>query len=802
MSRRWIGSLLLGVLFLAGVLLAGAWTPPARAEASRPARVVLVSFAGITWEDVAAGRTPVLRSLAGKGSAAAMSLRTVGSRTDAASAFATIGAGNRALGTGGDNLESGPNTVAAPGGGLKVPAMTDVRSDNARLPFGAAPGTLGEMLHVAGLRTGVVGNADGGTVPSDAVVRVGRGRDRRRFAGLALADVAGRIDTGYVGDDLVSRDGTTLNGYRADPEAMLRAVRAALAKADVVLIELADTYREGRVAYARLETKVPTPKEDAPSRLAAIRRDDALLARILDELDLDGDTVFVLGTTGLGPELRDRLTVAIMAGVASGEGAWLTSSSTKREGIITIVDIAPSVLRLIGIEQPAAMTGQPVRSVPAPGRGRIARLVDLETGARFHSRWVGPFFVTFVLTQVALYLIAWGLLWGRARRRGARPVAGTSAKRDARDEGARRRVGAIRALTLAFMAAPLSTLVLAALRAQRWPGLSPALVLVSASAVVAFGALKGPWRHRASGPPAFVCALTAGAIALDLLTGGRLQMSSLIGYSPIVAGRFFGLGNLAFAVLGTSALLVASALAGAFGSRALTIVAGIGLVTVVVDGAPTLGADFGGLLSLVPAFGLLLVLVSGRKLSWRGVVALAAAGIGAALAAGLLDALRPAESQTHIGRFVTRLLEGGPAAIAQVIGRKASANWTLLTSSFLTLSIPIAVGFVAFVLMRPPGRLRMALETETGLKAGLLAAGLMNLLGFAVNDSGIAVPAMGLAIGVPYCLATVLAIPEADRGGALRRAEAPAGPVGSRRRARPVSGAGPWIESPGDFSDG
>ncbi|MGH2626560.1 MAG: hypothetical protein ACRDHY_07925, partial [Anaerolineales bacterium] len=404
---------------------------------------------------------------------------------------------------------------------------------------------------------------------------------------------------------------------------------------------------------------------------------------------------------------------------------------------------------------------------------------------RFHTRWVGPFFVTFVLTQVALYLVAWGLLLGGARA-APRPTAGA---REGQDR-TRLRVGAIRALTLGFMAAPLATLVLAALHAQRWPGFAPALVLVLTSSVIALGALSGPWRHRASGPPAFVCGLTAGAIALDLLTGGRLQLSSLIGYSPIVAGRFFGVGNLAFALLGTSALLVASALAGAFGSRAVGIVAAIGVLTILVDGAPTLGADFGGLLSLVPAFGLLLLLASGRKLSWRGGVALAAGGMGAAVVAGLLDALRATDSQTHIGRFVTRLIEGGPAAIALVIGRKAAANWNLLTSSFLTLSIPIAVLFVAFVLMRPPSRLRIALETEAGLKAGLLAAGLMNLLGFAFNDSGIAVPAMGLAIGVPYCLATVLAIPApAERRTALSRAEA-SGDLG-HTGARPVRGGGP-----------
>ena len=41
----------------------------------------------------------------------------------------------------------------------------------------------------------------------------------------------------------------------------------------------------------------------------------------------------------------------------------------------------------------------------------------------------------------------------------------------------------------------------------------------------------------------------------DLLAGAPLQLASLAGYSPIVAGRFVGFGNLAFAIFGTAMLL-------------------------------------------------------------------------------------------------------------------------------------------------------------------------------------------------------------------------------------------------------
>jgi len=121
---------LLGFLGLLGLLGA---TAPAAAASARPRQVVLAAVPGVTWEDVAAGRAPVLRSLGERWSMAALSIRTAVSPTDADSAMTTIGAGNHARG----------RTAA----------------DNAGLHFGAVPGALGEALHEHGLRTAASGDS-------------------------------------------------------------------------------------------------------------------------------------------------------------------------------------------------------------------------------------------------------------------------------------------------------------------------------------------------------------------------------------------------------------------------------------------------------------------------------------------------------------------------------------------------------------------------------------------------------------------------------------------------------------------
>src|SRR5439155_22198964 len=150
------------------VLLGGA--PPAAAANARPRQVVIAAMPGVTWEDVVAGRAPVLRSLGDRWSMAALSIRTAVSPTDAVSAMTTIGAGNRARG----------RTAA----------------DNAGLHFGAVPGALGETLHEHGLRAAAsgdstaplaVGRIDAGIETADVAVEAG-------VSHAVLGSVAGRLD--------------------------------------------------------------------------------------------------------------------------------------------------------------------------------------------------------------------------------------------------------------------------------------------------------------------------------------------------------------------------------------------------------------------------------------------------------------------------------------------------------------------------------------------------------------------------------------------------------------------------------
>ncbi len=82
----------------------------------------------------------------------------------------------------------------------------------------------------------------------------------------------------------------------------------------------------------------------------------------------------------------------------------------------------------------------------------------------------------------------------------------------------------------------------------------------------------------------------------------------------------------------------------------------------------------------------------------------------------------------------------------------------------MTALLPLVVAAAVYLVVRPPAPLRAALERAPAWRAGLTALGLACAIGFAVNDSGAAVPALALVVALPATAAVVL------RDRAARRA--------------------------------
>ncbi|WP_232622460.1 hypothetical protein [Actinomyces oris] len=294
--------------------------------------------------------------------------------------------------------------------------------------------------------------------------------------------------------------------------------------------------------------------------------------------------------------------------------------------------------------------------------------------------------------------------------------------------------------------------------------------------------------------------LVAAAIPLawlvDAAAGAPLAFNNPLGMNAVVAGRFYGVSNTAFAlVAGALVVVIAGAWVTLGGGRrsALLVTALLGGAALLVDGAPQLGADVGGALTLVPTLAFLAAGLAGLHLSWRRWLAIGAATVLVVGGFAVVDLLRPG-GPTHLGRFARQVADGSAAG---VLGRKAYALvGPFVTKPVMAAALACAVVIVAAALWwgrrqvrawrnstspyawlapnahrdiprvggpdscpQPRGMSPSGRWVTTALKA----LGVLTLVAVLVNDSGVTMAGFILAAAAPALLALTLAGSESAR---------------------------------------
>lgn len=745
------------VALLALVLLGGVGAAPAAAASAAaasvsaaaastddgavPGPVVLVGVPGLRWSDVApvaqdeddapAADTPTLTRLLREAGVGDVAVRSVVSSTCPADGWLAVSSGSRA---------ADPRPGMTPAG---------VADDGQPQPDEDAPlprcSPLAEPVDGAVQRWPVYAQA---VAEQDYDARLGLLGDTLAQAGVPAASIGPGAAVALAGSD-----GAVVGEHLErphDPAGLTDAVARALDGGTRLLVVDAGS-------VLRTEPAEGTGDAGDTEGLAQVERLDAAVGAVLDGVP-DDATVLVASIADATAE--GHLGAFAALGTAPGGAAYdpsvVGTRSTRQDGLLQTTDLLPTLVAALGVPAPSGLVGAPVLPVGRPGSAEARREVvtDLAEAALAVRPVVGPFFSGLYGAQVLLYgaaLLALRRHWGGPR-------------------GRRRVLAWLRRVSVVAACVPVSTFL--ASLVPWWRSETPGLVLVvdvaGWTAAVTAVAMLGPWRRAVLGPFGAVAAVTSAVLAADVITGSTLQLSSLMGPNPIVAGRFYGLGNPPFALLATGALLLATAAASTLLVRgwrpvAVGVVVVVGLATAVVDGTPGLGSDFGGPPAILPAFALLALMVAGVRITWRRVVAIGGGTLVVVAGLSVLDWLRPADERTHLGRFVETVLHGG---FLDVVGRKLSANLGILLGNPQGVVVPVAALFVAFVLLRPVGlgapALQRAYDRCPALRSGFVAWIVLVVIGFLVNDSGTSIPAVALTVLVPLLIAASVRALEED----------------------------------------
>ena len=762
------------------------------ASASRPAPVVVLATNNLTWADLqeqasgkgagrASGSSGVgsaadrLLAFAWRGEPMNLSVRTPADRTCPADAWLTLGRGRRASAVEAAASCTGPTTaiprstplVGALGQDVSIQAVgpgtqlaTGAPGDSANRPAPVAPSVAQALTADADLT--IVDTASAASTDAERITALDealrtvqeQARPGTRIIVASLADdeapgpqmavlPAGTRSARGTSDGLVVGDSTHQPGLVQLTDLTPTLVSALAGRPDPAFdghaLRLPETGRAG----------VATAGAGAATGDARISRlaDDALHARASQA------TVMRAGALLMG------LAVALLVWAAV---ALRAPKASRREALrrrVTWVAIYLSAL-------PTALL-----------------LVNAAPWWRVGARAGSPSGWASLVAVVAAALVAAGIV-GLAtgivalvrRQRRPHPTASPSPSPSA--------VGAAAAETVG---SPKTTSARGEAAVEPPP---------DEAGVPAPSASLSPPRNRTSLTALLVAAAIPLAWLVDAAAGAPLAFNNPLGMNAVVAGRFYGVSNTAFALAaGALVVVIAGAWAALDGGRrsALLVTALLGGAVLLVDGAPQLGADVGGALTLVPTLAFLAAGLAGLHLSWRRWLAIGAATVLMVGGFAVVDLLRPG-GPTHLGRFARQVADGSAAG---VLGRKAYALvGPFVTKPVMAAALACAVVIVAAALwwgrrqvrswrsgtspyawLAPAahGDIPRVGGQESGPPArgtspsgrwvttALKSLGVLTLVAVLVNDSGVTMAGFILAAAAPALLALTLAGSESAR---------------------------------------
>ena len=649
-----------------------------------------------------------------------------GGRLTSENMYVTLGTGARAVGTGraglAFNVEENWNHFTAgtlyrryngadPRGEVVNLEINKLIEANETKTYRAVPGTLGELIREAGYKRAVFGNADSGEI--------------NRLAVSLVMDEKGVVDFGDVSRGILQVQGDVSFGYTTDLDLLWEEISTVKEKSQFLVIDWGDTFRL-RESLPLLRTE--TGRQEFDRILNDL---DMLLERLLPLAD--GNTMLLVITPNPEGILKPSGGQLSLLGINTGENArdLLVSDSTRRPGLVTSLDIAPTVLNFLGISLPPYLSGGVMTaSAAARGEEQLSTLLMLDAMIHTVYQQRPPLIRLYILLQILTVIGAAAALIFKIK-----PFI---------------RYG--RPLMTALMLVPLSFLLFPLIMTES-PVISYITLFILTSLLTAL------FLYKADNVQLFlrIGLVITLFLVLDLALGDNLIKNSVMGYDPISGARFYGIGNEYMGVLvGASVLFISAAYQLGWNekrfSHIFTLVFFAFILYVFIS--PRWGANFGGSVTALTAFVFTYLSLRNYKLSWKTASLIFGAAVLFVMSLVLLNLKGEDGVISHVGRSIAMVSREGFSEITNIITRKGAMNLKLLRYSWWSRVLLAFLGLMAFLFYQPPGLLKKLKTKYHYLSAGFAGIIVGSVTAILVNDSGVVAGATTLLYaGMPLLLA-------------------------------------------------
>ncbi|MFZ5943288.1 MAG: hypothetical protein ACOYVD_04210 [Bacillota bacterium] len=705
------------------LLLLGAASQVNAAEDPRKLAVLII-LDRINIEDIT-DDYPNLQELIHRGAAGLMNIRTAGSYNPA-SGYLTFGAAARAAVVAGkaEKIFAYDESFEGDQAGKVYENLTGIKplpqnilvldiptilTENRKQDHKVIPGLMGEVLKQNNIKVTLLGNGD-------------TTNKKDRSSALIAMDQTGIVPRGNVDQSILTKDLQSPFLLKTNYNKLLELFNEIKEGGGLVIIQLGDTIRADE--YSDLVS----PPRGEYFKKKTLSEVDEFLGKLLRQIDLNQNLLMIATPfpSKTGYNNRNLLTPFLIAGRDIKPGLAFTPT-TRRNGIVTNLDLAPTILSFFELEVPSPMLGYPVSSKEAVDT--LPKLMEMNRLIRDNYVQRAYLIKPFVALQIIISFVYLLLFFTKNEW-----------------------LKLMKPFIAGSMTIPLVLLILSYFTSLTSDSLSGKYIwMLILTTFFTFLLLRFNNSLKAV---AAISLITSTAILLDLSLGANLIKVSALGYDPIGGSRYYGIGNEYMGIL-IGAIIVGSwALMDAIKAKrrfALTVCSLLFATCFYLIFSPKYGSNVGGTISAFGAFTITLLLAGGIKIRIRHLLAL-----GVVLVISILFLFLYISKYTppsHISKTVELVKDGGGSALMGIFSRKIAMNYKLLRYTVWTRALLASIIVITALLYRPPYFLKRIFNKYKYLYSGFWGTGAGCLLALVFNDSGIVAAAtMMIFIALPILL--------------------------------------------------
>ncbi len=500
------------------------------------------------------------------------------------------------------------------------------------------PGKIGEVANKTGKRIALLGNTD-----TD---------NKINYTLLMAMDSFGYVDTMEVGSQFLTGNPKDIWSMRTDSKRLLFSCKKAVQTNDIIFIDFGDTTRVAE-ARDRLGINGDVLKK---MRSQALKRADKFLGEFVKIID--NKNVLLLVVSPTSPVDNNFTGIKNLAPVLLYKNGnikgLLISNTTRREGLISNIDIAPSIFAFLGVDTTKMQfTGEKMTIV--------TDIDPLKTIGTNFNKYSGLKKFRYILhgVYVILLLLVFYYIYF--------PVLQKKQQVSQRFS---------RAISVMIFALPIISSVSALWLQNLTAAVAGFFILLLFTGYFLSVTIEISLIGMAT-----ISLATSALLIFDLITGLGCLVNTPLGFNDVfTGGRYYGINNDSMGILLGSTVFGVISILKRFASKVsvqITVTAGVFFLAFLSQ-TPGLGANVGGTIAAITTGTLAcFMLASGQPPSMKSLLLVIILALAAEFSISFMETL--SASQTHAGKTVARLLSDNfTSYLIEIISSKISVFLAML----------------------------------------------------------------------------------------------------------------------------